>query len=428
MGVKRVICFDLWNTLVYSATGRKYDDVLSRLGIDKKDIYQFVSRCLMTRRLDYEQMIRELLEYFKIANGNGLGKTLQRVWQEDNNSSVLAPGARNILRFLKKSGFELVLVTNTTLPGWEEVDSRLHLAGEFDRLFLSCDQNLAKPDPKVWEIIQSWYPGVSKENFWMVGDGIDDITVPNELGWNTIQIHGRADLGKITALISKKSEKDIPREKILIVDFPIHADILDGLIDIGFTVVDFQKTARELTAWEGWRKLEPSRTLIVFPGKGAALVRSNIPEEWLSRWQCLNVDAKRYWEPGADPIAYSGRIFGQAMVLGVRNVVVVDDVISSGITCRKIFEVNQPWIPGSQWYALACVKQKSASLRGYIENFASRECGSKEKKSPINSLSTFISNPEMARAFARRNFTDGNGFLALLKKAVMKQESQYSFS
>lgn len=177
-----------------------------------------------------------------------------------------------------------------------------------------------------------------------------------------------------------------------------------------------RQMTREIERWSGWKNLNPATTLLVFPGNGANIVRGFMDPEWLLRWRTASATAKRIWIPGEPPQAIAGRIFPDKFMLGVKDTVIIDDVISSGETARKLRAVNMPWIPATRWHAVTWVMQRAASLRGFNSHYAAAEVGKVDSKDPLNSLSTLIENVEIAESYARRNFPNPEAFLALLNE------------
>jgi len=177
-----------------------------------------------------------------------------------------------------------------------------------------------------------------------------------------------------------------------------------------------RQMTRGIEEWEGWKNFSPATTLLVFPGNGANIVRGFVDPKWFLSWQTASATAKRIWIPGEPPQAIAGRIFPDRFVLGVKDVVIIDDVISSGETAKKLRVVNMPWIPATQWHAVAWVMQKAANLRGFYSSFAAVEVGEPNRKDPVNSLSTLIENVKIAESYARRNFPNPEAFLALLNE------------
>lgn len=177
----------------------------------------------------------------------------------------------------------------------------------------------------------------------------------------------------------------------------------------------------QLAAWLE-KILEPlaalPNTLFVFPGNGA-----NFPRRLsqVCRIQFgVGVHAKRFWIPGENPEAQVGLVCPERfMVLGIKNVVIVDDVISSGLTIRKLYQTNSWRIPGVCWHACAWISQilPKEKVRGYHE--ISVACLVKkftgDGKVPVNSLSTLRQNTEIATSYAHRHFRTPEKFLQLIK-------------
>jgi putative hydrolase of the HAD superfamily len=186
----KVICFDLFNTLVKEVGGGAgYEEALISLGIERSEIYPVVRDKLMTRSLDQEEMISFLFDHFELSGFFVERQEALKDWRRDNSSAQWLPGAKKLLLRLKKQGSALVLVTNVTKPGWQAVESKLQISRYFDRLFLSFEQQVTKPNPEVWHRVMSWYPGLKPEHFTMIGDRLDDdLWVPANLGWKTRQV------------------------------------------------------------------------------------------------------------------------------------------------------------------------------------------------------------------------------------------------
>lgn len=210
-------------------------------------------------------------------------------------------------------------------------------------------------------------------------------------------------------------------ERYLIIDIDIKTEVKEILAGkFKLTILDAQTMTNDLLAWQGWEHLDSWSTIIVLPGNGASIVKKYINKtkpSWLNQWSWkFSPQAKRVWIPGKNPQTFVSRITPAQMLLGVRNVVVVDDVVSSGATIRHLRQINEPWIPGADWQAVAWVKQESAATKGFSKVFANKTVGTKERKMPINSLSTLVDCREIAESYARRNFVNkAEAFLEILK-------------
>lgn len=197
----------------------------------------------------------------------------------------------------------------------------------------------------------------------------------------------------------------------------IHAGIAGKMLEgSGTTILSSEEMTTQLVASHLWEKFDPAKTILIFPGGGAEIIRGYLPNGWLKQWRWTTVPAKRFWQPGTAPWAIAGRIAPDRFLLGFKNMIIIDDVISSGETARMVRRVNEPWIPGATWHAFTWIAERAANLPGFGIKYAVAEVGERNRKVPINSLSTLISCPEIARNYARRNTTDPEQFLALLNQ------------
>jgi hypothetical protein len=208
--------------------------------------------------------------------------------------------------------------------------------------------------------------------------------------------------------------------KVIINDMEgIATDLISALETLGLEVIDEKRLVADLLAANFWEGFKPSQTLLLFPGNGARELREKLSADWLQRWQWLAIGASRFWKP-EENLGPAGIVENLSRIIFVKDVVILDDVISSGITCRKVRERNQVWLPGSQWHAAAPVKQASSSLKGFKSVFSAKEVGAKDCKVAINSLSTLVREPAVAKEYARRKFQgrdpDKNKFLEILNR------------
>ena len=203
----------------------------------------------------------------------------------------------------------------------------------------------------------------------------------------------------------------------IIVDVTSVKEKIEYLRPFNVDILMAEDMTESLIRWEGWERFNPHTTLLVFPGNGADILRSYLPEDWLNHWQWTTCHAKRSWIPGQPPTVAAGRIFREQMVLGLSDVILIDDVISSGLTSKRVLRANKPWLPGSRWHTVAWVAQKAHNVRGFTSYYAPIEVGDTKTKVPINSLSTLLRNSEIAKSYAKRNFGyKAQDFLSILKK------------
>lgn len=178
--------------------------------------------------------------------------------------------------------------------------------------------------------------------------------------------------------------------------------------------------ALEYFLWEVIQKED--EILFVFPGNGANYPRafSGVCGHIGQICNCVgqvSVFAKRLWTPGSDPVAMAGQITPEIFLnLGVKTVVVVDDVISSGKTMGKLYQNNNWRFPRAKWIGVSWISQQfskslASNLRGYSRIVTACMIWGNGKKAPINSLSTLLDQPDIAKSFAERYFVNPKDFL-----------------
>lgn len=164
------------------------------------------------------------------------------------------------------------------------------------------------------------------------------------------------------------------------------------------------------------------QTLFVFPGNGSNYPRrlSEICQESVG----TDVFAKRFWQPGTDPVVTTGLILPDIfLVTNIKTIVVVDDVISSGLTMQKLHEKNAWRFTQASWIGVSWISQipqmKSRSgVNGYKQITTACVVGKPNGgRVPINSLSTFRRNPEIAKNYAWRHCQNPETFLRLITTA-----------
>lgn len=163
------------------------------------------------------------------------------------------------------------------------------------------------------------------------------------------------------------------------------------------------------------------KALLVFPGNGSNYPRklSRICQESSSASVC----AKRLWQPGTDPIVMAGAILPDIfLITNVETVVVVDDVISSGLTMQKVRENNAWKFTRAKWLGVSWVAQipqmrAKSGVNGYEQVATACVVGKTNgARVPVNSISTLRQDREIATSYAERHFRRPDVFLHLINQ------------
>ncbi|MBI2623562.1 MAG: HAD family hydrolase [Candidatus Liptonbacteria bacterium] len=444
MNEVKVICFDLWNTLIRTTknTGG-YESVLVRLGVKREEIYPWVRRrCMTGENVTYDEMVKKMFDHFfkdfteNPAKYSNEIEEAKRLWREDNKSAMWFRGAQAALRELREKEYFLVLLTNTTWMGW--VDKKLKISPFFHHALLSCETHIIKPQPHAWKNVMDLFPGVPARSFLMVGDSEDDVAVPAQMGWRTIKVKGQPNFSQILQKIEAGGDAAKEKERVILLDESARSFDVEEFRciteDWGLRVADATSLTLHLLHWRGWTRFNSSTSLIIFPGAGARLidqflfcadgkgrllgtprVEDNLYKEFYGNWlgRRIYLHAKRHWTPGSAPRAEVEKI-DAAICPDIANVIVVDDVICSGATMNAVRAVNAEKFPNARWHALSWLKQRSAVLESYASVFGAEPCGTLEKKAATVSFSTLRTSKEVAANFVK-DFKEPEKFLKFIE-------------
>ncbi len=210
-------------------------------------------------------------------------------------------------------------------------------------------------------------------------------------------------------------------------------------IDERIAILEAKEMTKDLLNWPGWESLDKKETLIIFPGNGAEIVKIFLNSEnsnFLKEWENIKVDARREWKPGENPRSFVDTIGDKKeFFLKYKDIIVIDDVISSGSTIQKLYKENEAYFPNAKWRFLSWVSlpETNKTEEMAYETFSSQNLNLYDKnneeiiqdknnkktgkKPPINSISTFLEKKDRAENYARRNLgQNADNFLGKLEK------------
>ncbi len=214
--MQKVICFDLYNTLMSEtrkslmevSSGECHQEIMvstpdyldyfveqygEKYALTKDSVYEYVRNNLMCRAVNsFEEMTQLLFSRFLLNEPcttrklDSVANSVEWYWRFGSGSAEwIEPTFPEKLVGLRNAGHKVVLVSNCTLPAWKKVRDKVEKY--FNFCFISALEGVSKPDQRVWEKIESWFPEIARDEFTMVGDNeSDDLMVPRSRGWKTI--------------------------------------------------------------------------------------------------------------------------------------------------------------------------------------------------------------------------------------------------
>lgn len=154
LSIPGVVCFDYGEVLSHSPSQHDKDALVAVAGIRREELSRFWD-AYWERRPPLDQGVVSVDEYWR-----GLGEELgrdwnlaarQRLWVADFRSWIsIDPGMVPLLEELRDGGTRLALLSNA---GFDFGDPfrRAPTATLFERIFVSAELGMLKPDPAIYE-------------------------------------------------------------------------------------------------------------------------------------------------------------------------------------------------------------------------------------------------------------------------------------
>ncbi len=186
----KLICFDLWETLVnkplttedcWEPLALAYPEKLS-----SSNVHELTRNILQRRKNQPTQAsIHEVMKLLDVTDPI-IEKEVSKLWNNSCDNVALFPETLEVLKDLRQSNFKLGLITNTSQYGWESIQKKFSLGNYFDFLSLSFEQEYVKPEPEIFAFIEK-QSGIPNEEIAMVGDSYEnDILSSRRRGWKGI--------------------------------------------------------------------------------------------------------------------------------------------------------------------------------------------------------------------------------------------------
>ncbi|MEM5793030.1 MAG: HAD family hydrolase [Candidatus Aenigmatarchaeota archaeon] len=185
----KVVAFDLWNTLVYDPSSEIHERIANILGFNnRQEFWDYCDKNFFGRKMTFYEFLEEFLR----KNGIPLKKMeeIKELWEEARNNVKLFPSTIKTLRKLKKK-YKLVLLSNTAGREGRETIERFGLGKYFDEIIISGEVGIAKPDPRIFQLILDRMK-VKPEEVVYIGDNLEQDIVPSRyLGFRAILVDTR---------------------------------------------------------------------------------------------------------------------------------------------------------------------------------------------------------------------------------------------
>jgi len=187
----KVICFDLWKTLAREPYGMQdyWAPFLKRYPklVDFDQLGALVDELVMKQPVTLTVGVANILTAFGIQDSE-IGAAVVGRWETSCNRASLYDDVTPGLIELRRRGYTLALITNTSIYGWQQLNKRYALTRYFDILAKSFELGLVKPESAIFEYIEKRCSTPPK-NILMIGDSYEnDVAPARARGWQALQL------------------------------------------------------------------------------------------------------------------------------------------------------------------------------------------------------------------------------------------------
>ncbi|MBL7170112.1 MAG: HAD family hydrolase [Candidatus Aenigmarchaeota archaeon] len=188
MSVK-VVVFDLWNTLIYDSSKENHEKMARLLGFEnRQEFWDYCDSYFFHRNQKFYDFLKELIEEKNLPEETF--DKIKELWEDSKNYVNVFPETISTLERLKKK-HKLAIISNSAEEEANESLEKLNLKKYFDYIVLSCKVELAKPDPRIFQLVLDHFK-VKLEECVMIGDNLEvDVIPARMLGMKGILIDTR---------------------------------------------------------------------------------------------------------------------------------------------------------------------------------------------------------------------------------------------
>lgn len=185
----KLICFDLWETLVTesSTTEGIWEPLIKAFPAQAPwpKVHAFIKQILHKKDQATLASVREIFEELGVGD-DGLAVEVSTRWDVSCAGTAIFPDTIEALEQVRKKGFQMGLITNTSRYGWDVVEKKFQLGHFFDYRAVSFECKAVKPEPAIFEYIEH-VSGLKGADVMMIGDSYkSDFVSPRERGWGSI--------------------------------------------------------------------------------------------------------------------------------------------------------------------------------------------------------------------------------------------------
>ena len=186
----KLICFDLWQTLVYRDVNYSTISKMlekTKLNIPKDKFVKIFENSLQLRKWKSKfEAYENLCKNMRLETTEQNIKLLMEIRDKAEEETKLYPHTIPMLKQLRKQGYKIGLISNSSVFAIEQIKNKIKLLDYINYPLFSFDVGIIKPSLEFFKEMLKISKFKSKEII-MIGDKKDDDIIPaRKVGMNAI--------------------------------------------------------------------------------------------------------------------------------------------------------------------------------------------------------------------------------------------------
>ncbi|MEY8829771.1 HAD family hydrolase [Sedimentitalea sp. XS_ASV28] len=181
------VVFDIGNVLIEWQPERFYDSVI---GPDRRKVmFEAVDLHAMNDRVDMGEHFTDTI--YATAETYPEWRDEIRMWHDRwiELAQPEIPHSIRLLRALRSKGVPVFALTNFGIQSFDYAATHYPFLHEFDRRYISGHLKLIKPDPKIYEVVET-DSGIAPGALLFTDDRADNIAMARDRGWQAHLFEG----------------------------------------------------------------------------------------------------------------------------------------------------------------------------------------------------------------------------------------------
>jgi putative hydrolase of the HAD superfamily len=191
----KVLIFDLWNTLIYDDAKFAQDKIAQFLDFpNRQSFWRYCDKNYFSKSQKFTDFLIELCRSRNLSDKKC--NKLVDLWVKTRELTKIYPDSISLLKKLR-GRYKLMILSNSSEDEGGLALTKFGLKKYFDKIILSCDVGLSKPDISFFNIPLKYF-GMKPSEFCIIGDDYENDMIPaKKMGFKTILLDREKIFGDV---------------------------------------------------------------------------------------------------------------------------------------------------------------------------------------------------------------------------------------